>query len=153
MSTFHTLGAGRLRVSYEPNGPQGPVTIGLEDPVTGHRLTLHQLPDDRHAALVAVPTESGTGEQTAAEVVIGAGRVRANRPAPGLGPADRIGLEAEPGKTAWRTRALERLDGHLVRLEAHEPDHQAASVPPIPRQRTAPERRPRNDRPRARVAR
>ncbi len=143
MSTIHQLGSGRLRVLTEQALLQTQLSVALDHPLTGHRLTLRAVPDQQRAVLVAVIDGPGTdiparahfANSAATGFVIGAGLLIANRPAPGLGPADRIGIEPEPGKPAWQRRVLDRLEGRHILLEAHLPGCRCGAAVPIPRQR------------------
>ncbi|MCH7229995.1 hypothetical protein L0U85_03845 [Glycomyces sp. L485] len=147
MSTIHQLGAGTLRVLTVPDPIADPPTVALDHPLTGYRVTLHGVPDGMRALLIAVITGSGTeipvsphfANNAATGFTIGVGLLRTNRPAPRLGPVDRIGLDPEPGQTAWRDRVLDRLDGRLIQLEAHPPGCSCGRSVPIPRQRDAAE--------------
>lgn len=143
MSTIHQLGSGRLRILTERALLQAQLSVALDHPLTGHRLTLRAVPDRQRAVLVAVIDAAGTdiparahfANSAATGFVIGAGLLIANRPAPDLGPADRVGIEPEPGKPAWQRRVLERLEGRHILLEAHLPECRCGAAVPIPHQR------------------
>jgi hypothetical protein len=144
MNTIQVLGTGRLRILPGPTTLDAAVTVSLERP-NGHRLTLSRVPAGKRALLVAVITDGASdlaarphcASAAATGFALGAGVVWANQPAPNIGPADQVGLLADPGTPGWQRALLDRLNGRSVQFEVHPAGCGCGRSVPIPRQRAA----------------
>jgi hypothetical protein len=142
MNDIRVLGTGRIRILSGPKALDQSLTLCLER-AGGHRVTLASVPTGQRSLIVAVvqpppdglPLKSHFTTAVAAGFALGTGALWGNRPAPGLGPIDQIGLVDEADQGGWRSSVLDRFEGRTVQLEAHPATCTCGRGPSIPRQR------------------
>lgn len=131
MSTISKLGSGVLHWPETAGWPGAPGMVALRDPSTGHRLALVRVPVSRTGLLIAVldtatlpalPALPGLHAKKAATVslALASGTVKANQPAPGIGPADLVGCAPEDSDFCWLDPdTIGFAVNREVRLEIH----------------------------------
>jgi hypothetical protein len=146
MSTINidTLGTGVLQVPPDPLNSGRPAAVCLNDE-RGHRLTLRAVPAGQPGVLVAIldgPSDVHNRSLLHAwapggvALALGKGRIWANQPAPGVGPADLVGI-TPANNGGLDTSVLKALAGKTVLLEVHKAGCGCRPVAAIPAQRRA----------------
>ncbi|MDA1359792.1 hypothetical protein O1R50_09170 [Glycomyces luteolus] len=131
MSTICHFGDGVLRWPEADGHADPPGMVALHDAQTERRLILPRIPVGRTGVLVAaiaigdLPEHLGEVDIHAKDagflsIVLASGTVRANQPAPGIGPADLIGCAPNGATWCWLDPdAIGLATDRHVRLEFH----------------------------------